>query len=403
MSEPSNTPTPRKLIFFLDGTSNEDTLQAKGKWTNIVRIRDQIDSGANCLWWYSAGVAAKSNSWKCSLDLSPVHHLGGMGFIERMTELVWGKGTLLRVTAAYKWLCQQYKPGDDIYLFGFSRGAFSARCLAGIISYAGIIDPTRIYCDALPPERNSASATRLRDLQKAFGVKDLDTAIRLAINTACNACRVGLHPIKPGVTGWPIYHWSQTFLESLGCAPPGTGLSYPSMTPPDFRLAFSHRPTHGHHSVAHHHLHIRMVGVFDTVPAMGHDDMQWFDPSLREHIDSGFHALALDEPRSLFQPLLWDLDGSRSARNRPMQQAWFAGEHSDVGGGWEPKDSATWIVVEFEDGHKPVSDTDLDISPDMYTLPTAAYPVFIDENGQHPFPQWVRPRLAYKPVRAVES
>lgn len=156
-------------------------------------------------------------------------------------------------------------------MFGFSRGAFSARCLVGMVTYCGIIDPSRIHYSPAPPGGNSADAIATRQLQEHFGVRDLHSAIALAINTATNACRVGIDPIFPGPHGWPVYHWQRDILRAMGCVTPGPRLSQPSMAPPDFRLAFSHRLVRGDLSVAHHHIHIKMVGVFDTVPALQHD------------------------------------------------------------------------------------------------------------------------------------
>jgi len=140
-----------------------------------------------------------------------------------------------------------------------------------MVTYCGIIDPSRIHFSPAPPGGNSADAIATRQLQEHFGVRDLHSAIALAINTATNACRVGIDPIFPGPHGWPVYHWQRDILRAMGCVTPGPRLSQPSMAPPDFRLAFSHRLVRGDLSVAHHHIHIKMVGVFDTVPALQHD------------------------------------------------------------------------------------------------------------------------------------
>jgi hypothetical protein len=187
-----------------------------------------------------------------------------------------------------------------------------------------------------------------RDLQRAFGVTDLSSAVTLALNSATNACRLGLDPVDAGPHGWPVLEPSpMRWYDTLCKQDAVRRLSSPSMTPPDFRALFC-QPSDGREPLEYR-INVRMVGVFDTVPALPRDDLAHYDPSLRAHIDSAYHALAIDEgekqgshrptrasshvliaakncdthiaARGLFQPLLWDLVGSNNARsNRPLQQ-----------------------------------------------------------------------------------
>lgn len=176
-------------------------------------------------------------------------------------ELIMGQGLTVRIVQAYTWLARHYRPGDHIYLFGYSRGAFAIRSLAGMISRIGLLRQDVVT------ERN----------------------VRLA---------------------WRYY---------------SEGGQEQAMA----RL----RRRRAHDSVP-----IRMVGCFDTVMALGiRLPLLWMltEPRFRFHdahlgpdVQYGFQALALNENRAAFAPILWD-DSSQSEH---IEQMWFKGAHADIGG-----------------------------------------------------------------------
>lgn len=190
------------------------------------------------------------------------HYYGaGMQFHEwrDLRDLWFGWGVNAQIQRAYGWLATRYRPGDRVYLIGYSRGAFAARSLAGMIERVGLLDATHAT------ERNVTLA-------------------------------------------WRYY-------ESGGTAEA-------------FRRRF-----------CHDHVPIRMVGAFDTVRALGFQlPLVWMlsEPRYRFHdhrlgpsVEHGFHALALQETRSMFEPLLWDSKGTGAGR---IEQVWFRGTHADIGG-----------------------------------------------------------------------
>lgn len=108
-----DTPSFKRLAVFLDGTWN-----SVGTNTNVWRLRclcaDQDADGVRQLRYYDQGV----------------NGIFGGG---------WGKGLSENVKEAYDWLVDNYEDGDQIFIFGFSRGAYTARSLAGLIAICGLL------------------------------------------------------------------------------------------------------------------------------------------------------------------------------------------------------------------------------------------------------------------------
>ncbi|MEQ9473409.1 DUF2235 domain-containing protein [Marinovum algicola] len=177
-------------------------------------------------------------------------------------SVLTGKGINSQIRRAYGYLASRYRPGDRIFLLGYSRGAFAVRSLAGMIDRVGLVTARHAL------ERNVATA--YRHYQTA---PDSDAALA-------------------------------------------------------FRAAFCHEAAP-----------IEMVGVFDTVKALGlrlplvwrlsADPHAFHNHHLGDSVRHGFHALAYDERRAAYAPLLWDVPGDWSGR---VEQMWFPGTHGDVGG-----------------------------------------------------------------------
>ncbi len=207
---------------------------------------------------------------KHSRDGSPqiVYYDQGVGtgnLMDRIGGGAFGKGLEANIHDVYRFLIANYEPGDAIYIFGFSRGAYTARSIAGMIRRCGILrrDQVRKYPQAKYVYRTARKSSDPEAVQFRK-----DTAIE---------------PDTP----------------------------------------------------------IRCVGVWDTVGALGiplrafgsknKKDFEFLDTSLSSAIRFAFHALAVDELRKPFEPTLWD---TAPAPGQTVQQAWFAGVHSDVGGGY---------------------------------------------------------------------
>ncbi len=195
-----------------------------------------------------------------------------------------GWGVADRIREGYAWLCAHYEPGDHVYLFGFSRGAFEARSLAGFVDSVGLL---------LADKAAGPDPRRLVDI--AYDLYRRGDADSLA--------------------------FLRRFLRRItGRAAPVPGADARRLAPVD----------------------LHFVGVWDTVEAIGFGDGNARVPVVRRHtthhaaarlpgcIRHGRHALALHELRRRFEPSPW----IGAADGQDIEQCWFAGAHADVGGGY---------------------------------------------------------------------
>lgn len=250
----ATTTPPRRLILCLDGTWNS----ADGaSITSIVRLRDIIEPGR----------VALPNGGEIEQRIYYDEGVGTTGTLRRWFDGATGRGLSQNVRQAYRYLAANYRPGDQILIFGFSRGAFTARSVAGYIGASGLLKPEN--CDAQSEQR-----------------------------------------------AWDYYR-----------------------TPPKDRYP---REGQALDALSQPKVRISALGVFDTVGSLGIPSglfrswsqarFQFHDTTLGSNIDIALHALAADEKRYSFGPALWQLPQHRNYRH--VEQVWFPGVHSDVGGGY---------------------------------------------------------------------
>jgi uncharacterized protein (DUF2235 family) len=286
----------KNIVLLSDGTGNSSAKLFK---TNVWRVYEALDlTGDGQVAFYDNGVGTST--------LKPLALLGG----------AFGWGLKRNVRDIYAFLCRNYESGDRIYAFGFSRGAFTIRVLTGLIKHEGVItgqegrELTRLATWAYRRYRRRYNPTGklVRVLR----------SIRDRIFRAWDRMR-----------GRPSY-------ESVA------------------------------DSSAHPEIHF--LGLWDTVAAYGLpiDELtrgwsRWIwpltlpDRRMSTIVGKACHALSLDDERETFHPLLWDESGTTNDKSRVLDdevlsQVWFAGAHSNVGGGY-PDDtlahvSLCWIAGE---------------------------------------------------------
>jgi uncharacterized protein (DUF2235 family) len=251
-----------KLFLNLAGLDDPDTLTLAKEQQRTLRTADGTVQQVSK---YLHGVGDSNNFL--------VKALGG----------TLGEGLITRIVRGYTFISRNYVRGDRIYIIGFSRGAYTARALAGMIAAKGLLD---------------ASKTDLTDKATAYR---LGAAVWYAYR------KVALR----SSTGW-FARLEQTVLDLP---------AFLSMPPRDDLLIAAP---------------IEAVAVWDTVGALGIpeftlqlqrvDEFQFADLKLSPIVRSGLHAIAVDEQREDFTPTLWDDDPR-------ITQTLFPGDHSDVGGG----------------------------------------------------------------------
>lgn len=281
----------KNIVICFDGTWNSIDAQYP---TNVVKTAQMISARTSSnvaqVVFYDQGVGSSRTPFASSIN----QLLGG----------AFGAGLLDNIEDAYRFLNLNYAPGDRIYLFGFSRGAFSARSFGGLLRTCGILRKEHIA-----HAQEALDIYQHRDAKAGADAPNC-TAFRAQYAIASSSPGDGQHPLAVQYVGvWDT-------VGSLGI-------------PAGFVFA-------------------------DTF----NQRYQFHDLSLSRIVQHARHAIAIDERRLTFKPTLWDnLDtlneaASNASRSldggQPYLQQWFPGDHATIGGGgdvnglWQA--SLVWVV-----------------------------------------------------------
>ena len=270
----------KNLIACCDGTGNE----VEGNLSNVLKLFRILRKDATQRVYYNPGIGtiANDDAW---------------ARLKQNTKAVFGLATGYGLDAdilgAYRFLCENYEKGDSIYLFGFSRGAYTVRALAGFIHMVGL----------LPPDQLNLATYALTAYKRASETDNL-------------------------------------------------------------MLAFNFGRITGGRSVT-----LRFVGVWDTVASVIVPRRDRLVPMLlalpytrkNPSVAVFRHAMAIDERRRMFRLNRWQakqpfvanrFDTSAPQQDQDVKQVWFAGVHSDVGGGYPETESGlskyplAWMLSE---------------------------------------------------------
>lgn len=244
---------PKNIVMLFDGTWNKpaEFQQDPGSKcdTNVRRFYNSIDTfaddGRTQVAFYDYGV--------------------GTEWLNQVRGGVFGRGLDEHIRKGYEYLCRTYAPEDKVYVLGFSRGAYSARSLVGLIRNSGVL--------------RESSEARLDEAYELYRKRDRSADTPDAV---------------------------------------------------EFRRRHSRE------------IEIEFLGVWDTVGSLGipftafqelNDERYGFhDTKLSRIVKNAFHALAMDEHREPYKPTF--LTQREDAGEQRVEQVWFAGAHSDVGGGY---------------------------------------------------------------------
>jgi uncharacterized protein (DUF2235 family) len=261
----------KRIVICADGTWNlrdQEDERGKRRPSNVTKmaraVRPRDRHGIDQIVFYHDGI-------------------GTGGPLDKLTGGAFGDGMEANVRNLYRFIVYNYEPGDELFFFGFSRGAFTVRTLAGFMKWVELIEKDD---DFWVPE---------------------------------------LYACYEGRSGKDSPAWEKAHKRIAGKRP----------CPP-----------------------IRMIGVWDTVGALGApgfigkmasavrgNKYAYHDVELNDSIHNAYHALAIDERRVPFKPNLWTRPDGWAGR---LEQAWFPGVHTNVGGGCTPDGLANvalhWIV-----------------------------------------------------------
>lgn len=251
----------KNIVICFDGTGNEF---GKNN-TNVVDTVAAVTRDQDQKPYYDTGVGTFN---PLGVSLGAVSKKLGI-----MMGQAFGYGVKQNVREAYEFIMENYEPDDKVFIFGFSRGAYTARVLAGLLCKCGLL---------LKGSKNLIPSI----MKMNFG------------NTS--------HEVIEG-----------------------------------FKDSFCH------HCAPH------FVGVWDTVASVGHfhPTRGFKDGTLHPNVKYGFHAVAIDEQRKKFPVNLWD--ESNIPEDQTIEQVWFAGVHSDVGGWYDERGLSNialrWMLENAQD------------------------------------------------------
>jgi uncharacterized protein (DUF2235 family) len=271
----------KNVVICCDGTANE----FRRDKTNVVKLFSVLVQDPGCqIAYYHPG-------------LGTMEAVGALTSLTRKITKLLGKaigyGLEKDVCDAYVFLMRNFDPGDRLFLFGFSRGAYTVRTVAALLHMYGLI---RQGNEALVPY----AIRLLNAAPKTYGISSSrsDEALPSDISSI-NADH------RPEEGTFTLAAEFKRIFSAENCAP-------------------------------------WFVGIWDTVSSVG-----WIENPLRlpftadnPDIEIGRHAIAIDERRAFFRTNLW-----RRKRSPPesgpkdLKQVWFAGSHSDVGGGYPEAES----------------------------------------------------------------
>jgi len=242
----------KRLVVCCDGTWN----QLSNFPTNVVKLSQTIKpiatDGIAQVLYYQPGLGTK--------------------WYDRIPGGAFGWGIDDNIKRAYEFLCLNYEPGDEIYLFGFSRGAYTARSLAGMV-----------YCSGLLPRQHIRRVQEAYDLYRRRDLRPgSDTAKQFRSN-------YGVH----------VDGENQIPITLLGCWDTVGSLGVPNLVP--------------------------------IVSQVINQKYQFHDTELNRKISTALHAVAVDERRKVFD--VTPMQQSLKNPDQKVHQIWFPGGHGCVGGG----------------------------------------------------------------------
>lgn len=273
----------RKFALFFDGTWNDQKDD-----TNVWALKELVlcGDGSEQVCYYEEGV--------------------GNRFMEKLRGGAFGFGISRNIQDGYEWLGTNYKGAEEVYVFGFSRGAYTARSLVGLIRKCGILKQ--------PSKENVTAAYEIyRDK-----TVDPDSA-------KANAFRAA--------NSWPT--WDKDL------SPNGTRIKFIGVWDT-----------------------VGALGIPISGIPFSRDYYQFHDTALSKIVDYAYHAVSIDENRKDYEPTLWT---EVKPENIEVLQCWFAGAHADVGGGYTDgtlqniplrwmQARATAVGLKFSSEAKPIPD-----------------------------------------------
>ena len=279
----------KNIILCADGTGNKG---GNTPDSNVYKIYNAIDirsKETKQIKFYDNGIGTGDNKY-----ISGISQAFGFGFGRNVCDL-------------YRFLAKNYEDGDNVFLFGFSRGAATVRALSGFIATCGLISAQNEKKEVLSAERLNEKIKERFDAYRNAKKKPADAEAFREENKEKN--QLGVIPIKcigvwdtVAALGWPK-DWEPLWF------PPTLGVL---VIDKFFRT---------------------LDWFLSRFRGAAHEFYEW---ELTENVEYAYQALAIDDERKSFRPMVWEeKDKEGNPKKTQVEQVWFAGAHSNVGGGYE--------------------------------------------------------------------
>ena len=371
----------KNIVIFSDGTGQAGGLKPDQAMSNVYKLFRAARSGpdnsvdpAAQVAFYDAGLGTENDEG--SIPIRPVK------LYRKTLSGATGTGISRNIADCYEAILKHYEPGDRIYLFGFSRGAYTARCVGGVLSYCGV--PSH-GADGGPLPRFGSALRRIADeavknvyehgsgkseekythereeqarrFREKYG-SDLDgksNAVPYFIGVFDTVAALG----SAGLFRWVIITALLLLLMGLAAIAafvlsriPGIGFWWAAAGLLVLGMVWI--------SVTFFRENLKTIRNFPKQGACSrhfvYSRLNFYNTFLNKRVMYARHALAIDEDRENFPRVPWTVDGDlvRRPAGQPewLKQIWFAGNHSDIGGSYPEDESRLsdtallWMVEE---------------------------------------------------------
>lgn len=391
---------PKNIVIFSDGTGQDGGVRPEQRLSNIYKMYracrvgpDNDISPEEQVAFYDPGLGTDTSAT-------------GIGRVRRaiskLLSSTTGRGITTNIADCYEFIINHYRPGDRIWLFGFSRGAYTVRCVANVLRYCGVPTKTaegdlprfrsrireiadravlRVYEHGAGHERSRFDDERdelARRFREEFGSGTAGVESNVApyfIGAFDTVASLG----AKGPLRW-FLRLGLLVIVSAATAALAAALHYALDVGWTWATVISLLLTIGF--ALWSYLKTALKVMWPPLPGKRLPTMhiaQWggknFDRLLSKDVQYARHAIAIDENRADFPRLPWGNTVARADREddgiEPFKQIWFAGNHSDIGGSYPEAESRLsdialkWMVEEARSVGHPllVDDAQLRLFP----------------------------------------
>ena len=314
MNKTENKPKLKNIILCADGTGNKGGYTPDSNVYKTFNAIDLQDTNPVQIAFYDNGVGTQTNKFIRSLS-------GAFGF-----------GFQTNVCDLYEYLARNYNPDDNIYMFGFSRGAATIRAFNGFIDACGLIDG-----------RGKSNKDLKDEVKRVMKIYEKKPEHREKLLELTN---IKFHKQKPGIA-------------FIGVWDTVSALGFPERT-------------------SRHGFFLRILSIaFEFLGTISDKIFphKFYNYELTSNVDQAYQALSIDDERTSFWPKVWQEKSEAAKKVQQVEQVWFAGMHSNIGGGYERAGLANvslkWMLdkvegIKFKDGFLASAKTDANVNGRLY-------------------------------------